>query len=168
MKSLHYLDINSCQVGKIHPVWQCGTDPVQVAMASTKARLLVQRYALSGTHVAGAQKKEKCPLCLGPPETLEHFILKCTASKIIRQPLVKKLKKRLGIPVFMPLKDEYMLQCILDCSKEISMSHQTRQDFEGITRRLLFALHNNRCISLGGSSSYVTATRKVPPAIEKR
>ena len=52
-----------CNIGKFHPVWRCRTDPVQVAMATTKVRPLMQQYGLAATHSAGNNKKDKCPLC---------------------------------------------------------------------------------------------------------
>ena len=43
--------------GGVHPVWKCGTDAIQMAIAPAKARLLLQRYALAGTHSAETTKK---------------------------------------------------------------------------------------------------------------
>ena len=53
MSSLSYLNKNACSVGTVHPVWKYGSDPLQSLMASTKAKLLVQRYPLTTSHTAG-------------------------------------------------------------------------------------------------------------------
>ena len=50
-RTLQYLNKTICNIGKVHLVWRCGTDPVQCAKATTKATLLVQRYALAGTYI---------------------------------------------------------------------------------------------------------------------
>ena len=62
-------------------------------MAMIKARLLVQRYSLAGTHCAGKQRNATCPLCQGPEEDLEHFILHCPKLQIARETCIPKFKK---------------------------------------------------------------------------
>ena len=41
-KTLQYLNKAIYNIGKVLPVWRYGTDPIKVAMATTKVRLLVQ------------------------------------------------------------------------------------------------------------------------------
>ena len=60
-----FLNIEARKVGKIHPVWRCGTDPMQATMAATK----------KPTHCAGKNKRDHCPMRDCPPETLTHFML---------------------------------------------------------------------------------------------
>jgi hypothetical protein len=47
-RSLDYIELDSCRFGHVHPVWQCGSDPIQAYMAAPKAQLLTQRYPLTG------------------------------------------------------------------------------------------------------------------------
>jgi hypothetical protein len=93
MTTLAFLNLNACKIGTIHPIWDCGSDPMQVHMAVTKVRLLVQRYALGSSHCAGKHKTLSCPLCHGPPENMQHFILSCPVTNHIRIPYLKKFRR---------------------------------------------------------------------------
>ena len=150
-KTLCYINQNSCKIGQVHPIWQCGPDPIQTTMATTKARLLVQRYALAGTHCAGKNRKEHCPLCQGPPETLLHFIIECPYLEDCRQPYLKKIKQTMPTTEENPPSNEELLQTILDPSAI------PNSNLEEITRRMCFSLHNKRCVTLGGTSPFVIA-----------
>ena len=47
LKSTHkFLSLDSCIVGKEHPLWQCGHDLFEVTMVYTNAQLAVLRYGL--------------------------------------------------------------------------------------------------------------------------
>ena len=59
-ETLQYLNKTICNIGKVHPVWTWATSHIRVAMATTKAKLQVQRYALSGTYSSGNNKKDQC------------------------------------------------------------------------------------------------------------
>ena len=115
--TLKYLNTEACKVGKVHPVWRCGTDPMQATMAATKTRLLVQRYALTGTHCAGKNRRDHCPLCDGPPETLAHFMLECIHLHEDRTPHLTKIKKELESLKYKTTDQEELLQILLDPSK---------------------------------------------------
>lgn len=169
MKStLSYLQLKNCQVGKTHQVWSCGTDPMQVAMSTTKARLLVQRYPLTGSRASGRKGTDKCPLCQQESETLDHFILKCSTLEDIRKPFLKKITKKLQVLNLVPTSDEEWLQCILDTPGATLSTYQERRELECITRRLCFALHNRRSVILGENASYMTVSKNVPVALENR
>ena len=155
-KTLAYVHLESCKVGQVHPVWRCGTDPLQVTMAATKARLLVQRYALAGTHCAGKNKRDNCPLCDGPPETLTHFLVDCPKLEDCRAPYIKKISSHLRQQNIKAETSEELLQVILDPS----ILPEEDAEIEEITRRLCFCLHNRRCVTLGSPSPFVTAISK--------
>ena len=72
MKVPCHFNLNICRTGQVHSVWKICIDPVQVATTTTKTRLLVQRYALAGTHCAGKHAKPDCPLCNSPPSPPKH------------------------------------------------------------------------------------------------
>ena len=119
-KTLCYLNTTICDIGQVHPVWRYGTDPIQVAMAATKARLLVQRYALTGTHNAGRNKQDHCPLCHGPPETLIHFILDCPSLIDARNPYMKKFLHALTRLQYQAIDKQDLIQKVLDPSPLIT------------------------------------------------
>lgn len=56
--TLQHLYTDGCSFHEVHPVWNHSPDPLQVHMASTKAKLLVQRYPLASTHCAGRHRHD--------------------------------------------------------------------------------------------------------------
>ena len=138
MPSLSYLNKNACSVGTVYPVWKCGSDPLQTFMASTKAKLLTQRYPLTTSHTAGKNKSDLCPLCHIAPEDIEHFLLHCTALEHTRNAfkyLLKNLKSDLK------LDNKGLVRSILDTS---SIGKVTQMNIEGKLRRLCHRLHSER------------------------
>ena len=132
--SLKYLNLEAFKIGEVHPVWKVGSDPVQVTMASNKARILVQRYQVYGVKCAGTRQLSTCPLCKGPPETLEHFLLECPELQNKRTSHLKKLKT-----ILPNIKDEQLLQLIIDSSV-----YTDDNSAERISRRMCYDLHNKR------------------------
>ena len=138
-KTLIYLNCDSCCIGSSHPVWRCGSDPLQVRMAGIKARLLVGRYPLTATKYAGNKLQQKCPLCMEAPETMAHFILECSKLESYRQPLMTKIQ-----PWLHNIQDrEEMVKFILDPS-HFSSDVEEIYYLEGTTRRLCYSLHKHR------------------------
>jgi hypothetical protein len=86
IRSLSMVNLQDCQYGKVHLAWKCGDDPLQVVLASTKVKLMVQRYPLSSTHCAVKHQSKHCPICNGPPESMTHFILECPQLEKTRKP----------------------------------------------------------------------------------
>jgi hypothetical protein len=148
LTTLEYLNLEMCTLGAVHPVWKCGNDPMQVIMAMTKAKLLIQRYALGSNHCAGKYMSTSCPLCHGPPENLEHFLLECTKTHFIRKPYMKKIKKMFDEFYFQPSDTDDILRAILDCTILTWIPEEAAVEIEKITRRMAFQLHNSRVIQL--------------------
>ena len=132
--SLSYLNKNACSVGTVHPVWKCGSDPLQTLMASTKAKLLTQRYPLTTSHTAGKNKSDLCPLCHIAPEDMEHFLLHCTALEHTRNAFKYVLKK---LASDLKLDNKGLVRSILDTS---SFGKVTQMNIEGKLRRLCHRL----------------------------
>ena len=155
--SLTLLNLEACTPGKVHPVWTCGSDPFQVHMACTKARLLTQRYALGSSHCAGRHKSQSCPLCHGPPETLDHFLLNCPETRSVRKPYLKKLDRILCEFYFQPRNSLDVTQAIVDCTALSWIPEDVRDELEKVSRRLTFQLHNHRAVQLGLGSRFSNA-----------
>jgi hypothetical protein len=151
MKSLQHLNLDMCSMGFSHPVWVCGSDPMQATMASTKATLLVGRYPVTAEKCAGVKQQQLCPLCNEQQETVNHFLLKCRSLQEHRDPYMKQLQ-HLRPEIYTKGHDEdYIVRNILDPS-HIAYEQADILLLESITRRMCYTLHNHRAINLGTGS----------------
>jgi hypothetical protein len=123
-------------------------------MAATKARLLVQRYALGSSHCAGKHKKLVCPLCHGSPDDPEHFLLNCPVTHNTRKPYMHKVNKIFAEFYFEPRHPDDTIKAILDCSTLTWLPEAASEELERITRRMIFQLHNTRAVLLGLGSRF--------------
>lgn len=160
-KTLHLINLDDCEHGKVHQAWKCGDDPLQVVMASTKVRLMVQRYPLSSTHCAGKYWSEECILCGGPAETVSHFILECPRLEKVRKPHFRKIVSLLEEFYYYPCSGEELIKAVLDCTILTWIPQGVLTDLEELTRKLIFQLHNERSLQLGMGSQYVAAMRSI-------
>jgi hypothetical protein len=157
--SLQFLNLDACALGQVHQIWRCGADPLQTSMAMVKARLLVQRYALAGTHCAGKHRSTKCPLCDGPQEDIRHFILQCPLLDKARETCVSKFRKISTEFFLQPRSDQDILQAILDSSVFTWFPQEAQEEMEKLTRRLVFQLHNARSVQMGYDSRFARAVK---------
>lgn len=147
MTSLSYLDLKLCNTCTLHPVWLNLTSQLAVRKATVKALLMVQRYPLTTSHTAGANRKEQCPLCSEEPETTEHFILHCKALRQTRANYLPKVLNE-GRDLNIPL--ENIVKVILDSNHH----PHAHPEFESLCRNMLFKIHSKRAVILGGESAY--------------
>jgi hypothetical protein len=161
--TLQLLNLEVCSFGMVHPVWNHSADPLQGHMASTKAKLMVQRYPLTTSHCAGKHRSETCPLCREKSETLQHFLLECPALVTTRQPFLQKFLLNLqqaGLPP--PANNQTLLQLLLDCTKELHYGNDDLvKSLETASRKLCFALHDDRSVILGQGPQFTLARRKI-------
>jgi rubrerythrin len=156
-KTLKYLNLEACTPGSVHPAWKCGTDPLEVTMATVKVLLLVQRYPLSGTHCAGKLQQKDCPICKGPPKTLEHFLLHCPNLQEVREPHILKISNLAEEFYYQPHNDSDRVQVLMDPSVLFWAPSEVREDLEELSRRMCYALHIRRSVILGTRSSKIGA-----------
>ena len=132
----------ACSPGKAHHVWHYFTsDPREVQRADIHTRILVQRYPVNSSHTS-RQKHSPCPCCGEADETLQHFLVTCSALASTRQPYLAKIETLLagrGIPI----TPDILLQTIMDPSNTVhdqeSILSLTRN-----SRNLTYALHLRR------------------------
>ena len=120
-----------------------------------KLKLLTDTYILQAkrakfgpTYASSAL----CPLCKEEDETREHFLLKCSSLKLVRDTVLSELaaicQDELHLNLY-ELSTESQLQTILDVSK-VSETLTTKSNsdsmfkFEYMGRKLCFALHSAR------------------------
>ena len=155
MKTLRYVNLKACSLTEPHPVWILGpSNPLTTVKASTKAKLLTQRYPLYYSRTAGSNYGQPCPLCQSSEETLAHFLLDCEKLESVRSLHMQKLSEHLDMAkIDQPQNDEKWVQIILDpswCCK----SRHLNLVLEKTTRDFVFHLHHARSKELGYPTRY--------------
>ena len=145
MFTMEFLNVDACQVGKLHPVWKNTVSQLDILKATVKAQLLIKRYPLSTSRTAGKKCSDTCPLCGSEPETTAHFLLRCSKLSNIRQQYLPKV-----ISCYEQPSPDLLVRVILDSSyiSENQITHET------LCRNYTYKLHHNRSILLGGRSGY--------------
>ena len=156
--------------GEYHTValWALSNTPnqMEVYMASVKAQYLVQRFPLSGVSCAGEKQTEQCILCESGKETTEHFLLYCTSLETARASQMNFIEQVLNQENLNPEKED-MVKIIMDPSGFQEISKEGRCEMEKLSRRLIFSLHNQRSILLGGPNIRASVSRKIRGVVQK-
>ena len=145
--SLKYFCAKASKIGEVHPVWHCGSIPQDIIQATTKARMLVQRYGVAASHTSGRKFQTECPLCKEEPETLEHMLLHCKALETTRTWKMKKITALLEQHEI-TTTDENLMQAILDTSTMDRIPSAVKCQINIISRRLCHDLHSNRGLGM--------------------
>jgi hypothetical protein len=133
-------------------VWSAGgTDKLNIAKATVKARLLTDRYPLLGSSTRKRGIVTTCQMCGDAAETLEHFVLDCTALSSARDPMLQELNNAIK-PI--PDKDQ-MMKIILDPSWVFTGT--VLMKFEKLTRDACFKMYHIRSMRMTGKSDYALA-----------
>ena len=85
--SLSLLNVRSCSIGNLHPVWRNHTTTTDIRRATIKAKLICNVYILQ-SHRSRFNKSTvdpTCRLCGSGAEDREHFLIKCSALHATRQ-----------------------------------------------------------------------------------
>jgi hypothetical protein len=158
MSSMGYVNLAICNLSSAHPVWRLGAaSSLTVIKATTKAKLLLQRYPLFTNRTAGVNYGNKCPLCKDGQESMAHFLVACPTLEPARQPLMRKFLDILCYACLkVPDSEESLVRAILDPSCLCSAEAHTDivNLLEATTRDLCFSLHHRRSTQLGYSSRF--------------
>ena len=123
--SLKYLNIDSLEIGVVHPVWSTLTgNPREIERVAVKARLLTGTYVLQANRAKFNQfnVNPTCKICGEEAEDRLHFILRCKALEANRRHHIKKICNILNESyssdtVHNIVSNQLiMLQVILDCT----------------------------------------------------
>ena len=87
-----------------------------VARIQTKLRLVIGTYVLQTNRSAFNQNhiSPVCLLCRAEDETTEHFLLRCAALEIVRQPALAEILEIYGHHFGEPVHSDILVQLILD------------------------------------------------------
>ena len=153
--TLSLLNLDTCKLGALHPVWQDLSSPLEIQKATVKAQLMVQRYPLATSPTAGVKRTETCPLCKREDETTLHFLLYCTCLADDRYPYLVRIFN-ICREHRIPIEPEVLVRIILDSSHlQVPM-----KGLEELSRNMVFKLHHRRAIAMGGGSAYKLAHNK--------
>ena len=160
--SLRFLNTQKYEIGEVHYVWKnAGFNLMAIKKAGMKARLMTGTYVLQSNRAKFNQYSVNptCLLCGEDPEDLEHFLLKCRALTVIRDPFMEKticlLNDYLGIKEQQNITRDLnlLVALILDCTAvDLNLCETQRDDFlskfESVARGMCYALHCKRTITL--------------------
>ena len=153
MVTLSYLDMSRCYGGMVLDIWEYNTDPLEAHMATVKAKLLLQRYPLASSHCAEKKKSNICQLCGEGEETMSHFIVTCQTLMKWRMKYFIKLYSlilKVGIPF--PENEDDVTKLVL--SPSTLVEEEEIPKFEEFSRRMIFKLHKERAVMMGGQREY--------------
>ena len=97
-RSLCYLNVESCDVGKVHPCWSTVDNTVMdVKRAVIKARILTGTYYLQADRdkFRRTGTASQCPLCSAASEDRLHFLIACVSLNQVRQSYIIEIEERL-------------------------------------------------------------------------
>ena len=92
--SLKFFNTQKYEIGEVHYVWKnAGFNLMAIKKAGTKARLMTgtYRYVLQSNRAKFNRYSVNptCLLCSKDPEDLDHFLLKCRALTVTRDPFIE-------------------------------------------------------------------------------
>lgn len=149
--SLQYLAAGDYYPGKTHWVLQHTGITRDIPCVGIKLKLLTGTYILQSNRAAFNQNQvdPTCLMCQQEPETVDHFLVGCSALEDKRCMIMDSIIRSLADFTELPMTADQLVQIILDCSKVIDRSSRKRieqpvRDFEKLTRRLCYTLHTER------------------------
>ena len=151
-KTFGYLNLDGYKPGTVHALLR--TEPWSsrdLNRISAKLKLLCGAYTLQSNRPACNQPGVKpiCQLCCSDEETLEHFVLYCSALEYTRNSVISDISHEvdslLNKPYFSDLTDDEKLQIILDCTVLVDQQNRKLQieqfsSLEFHSKRLLHSL----------------------------
>ena len=158
-RSLCYLNVEGCDVGKVQPCWNTVDNTVMdVKRAIVKARILTGTYYLQADRdkFRRTGTMSQCPLCSATSEDRLHFLIACVPLNQVRQSYITEIEKRLlqqntAQCVTAAHNDaNFLAQLIIDCTSKVICDRLLLVDsdfheIETVSRKLCFVLHLKRC-----------------------
>ena len=90
-----------------------------------------------------------CLICKEEPETVDHFLIRCSALAEVRQPIMDSILRCAECFMQTPIETEILVQLLLDCADVFSDRRDNQilsvaKDIEKLSKRLCFTLHTER------------------------
>ncbi len=145
--SLKYLNVDRYRHGATHQLVTTIKNAAEIPRINTKMKIATGTYILQVNRASFNQNttNPECMLCKSSDETLQHFLLECTALTNTRIPILRDIT---SIYSAVPNDECSMLQLVVDPSvlaSNISKPIPTYiKELEYHSRRLCFSLHVER------------------------
>ena len=90
-----------------------------------------------------------CLICKEEPETVDHFLIRCSALAEGRQPIMDNIIRCAECFMQAPIETEILVQLLLDCAGVFSDRRDNHiqsvaKDIEKLAKRLCLTLHTER------------------------
>ena len=149
--SLEYLSADEYYPGNRHWLLHHTGVARDIPCTHVKLKLVTGTYILQVNRVAFNQNQidPTCMLCNQEPETVDHFLKRCSALSQVRKPIMDSIISCVGRFMQVPVDDEMLIKLLLDCTGVICDYRDSRvqnqlRDLEKLTKRLCYTLHVER------------------------
>ena len=149
--------MENLELGQLHPLLKVNVySSRDVIRLPAKLKLMCGSLQTNRQKFNNSQVDPTCLLCQRDHETLEHYILRCSALDSIRLPILQHISisyyENLTGNIFQDLDNASKLQIIIDCSVLISQEKSNKRniriqdlsELEFHARRLTHVLPVNR------------------------
>ena len=149
--SLEYLTADDYYPGNKHWLLQHSGVARNIPSIHVKLKLVTGTYILQVNRSAFNQNEidPTCLMCMEEPETVEHFLVKCSALAGVRQPIMDGIVRCVEGFMQTPIETETLVQILLDSAGVFgdlkdSQVKNAIKDIETLSKRLCYALHTER------------------------
>ena len=131
-RNLQHLNVETFKPGHLHPLLKVNVQSSRdVVRLPSKLRLMCGSYTIQTNRQKfnKSQVDPTCLLCQRDNETLEHYILNCSALDSVRLPILNQISisyKNLSGKTFERLESNLKIQIIIDCSFLIGQKRGNR------------------------------------------
>ena len=116
-----------------------------------KLKLVTGTYILQVNRSASNQNESDptCLMCKEEPETVDHFLIRCSVLAEVRQPIMDNIIRCAECFMQAPIETEILVQVLLDCAGVFSDRRENQiqsvaKDIEKLSKRLCLSLHTER------------------------
>ena len=180
--TLEYLTVDKYYPGKKHWLLQHSGIAREIPTVHLKLKIVTGTYILQVNRSTFNQNEidPTCLMCKEEPETVDHFLIRCSALADVRKPIMDSILRCAECFIQAPIETQVLTQLLLDCVGVFSDSKDIQvQSFiiniEKLAKRLCLTLHTERYKRLnlipkrnkksGGKGCRSTQQREIRPAI---
>ena len=149
--SLEYLTADQYYPGRTHWLLQNSEIACDIPSIHVKLKLVTGKYILQVNRSAVNQNEidQTCRMCKEEPETIEHFMKRCSALEEVRQSILKRILQCAEYLMRSPIDSENLVQLLLDSAGVFPDPKDTKVqtniiNIEKLAKILCIILHTQR------------------------
>ena len=176
--TFEYLTVDEYYPGKKHWLLQHSGIAREIPTVHLKLKIVTGTYILQVNRSTFNQNEidPTCLMCKEEPETVDHFLIRCSALADVRKPIMDSILRCAECFIQAPIETQVLTQLLLDCvgvfsdSKDIQVQ-SVIINIEKLAKRLCLTLHTERYKRLnlipkrhkksGGKGSRSTQQREI-------